>query len=191
MPEIDLILIAQTLTAAGVIVGAVYSVWKWVWPTFRTLSALPAKIDKIYYEVTPNNGASIKDTINHLSKEVTAVAARQWSLVATQADPVWETNDRGECLRANTAMLSLVERDMEQMQANGWENIIHDDDAEWVLSEWSRAVSQRRAFEATFRVEAYVSKRVFKVTCISTAFKTSDGSVLGYIGRYTQIEEVA
>ena len=190
MPEIDLLALAQLLTAISVIAAFAFSIWKWVWPVLRRLGALPAKIDKIHYEVTPNNGSSIKDTLNHLSREVTAVAARQWSLVATQVDPVWESNDQGECIRANTALLSLLERTMEQMQANEWENLIHRDDAKWVLAEWSRAVSQRRAFEAVFRVEAYVSKRVFRVTCISTAFKANDGSVLGYIGRYTNVKEI-
>lgn len=189
-------LIVQLFTGIGVIAGGFYTLFKWIIPTVKAIQSHIQMVELVAKEFHPNGGSSMRDALNRLEVGVSDIrdttvklVARQWALVTTQRDPIFESDSRGLTERANASLLALAERPMESIIGSGWENIIHVDDRSRIWTEWSEAVVRSRTFESDFRVVGASSGRVYKVHCIATPFsEDSSGPVLGFIGRYTDVK---
>lgn len=144
----------------------------------------------------------MKDSINRIEKniqvlrkdvaeEVFKTGARQWALVATQKDPVWESDANGHVARINAQLSKLVQRGFEEMKGAGWENVIHPSDRERVSAEWDEAIERRRAFESEYKIIANITKDVYKVRALATPYYDHEGAVIGWIGRYIDTQRAA
>jgi PAS domain-containing protein len=148
------------------------------------------KVEKIFEEITPNHGSSIKDKINSLDKRMDKVDEnlvlnnkltekifyRQRWILDNQAAAVFESDVNGKCIWANVHYLKLVQRDMAFILGNGWKNIIHPDDRERVIINWDRCVEDGIDAEDTYRI-IDIEGRVYRVFCSATK---TEGN--GYIG---------
>lgn len=203
---------ASIVASLSTIAAGVFAVFRWILPAIKQVFKVLEDIKKLEHEFRPNGGSSMRDQIDKLviqsnqaydahvhlrnkfdtlENSVGAIAARQWALVATQPAPVFETNAKGECIRANTSYLNLVERDFEQIKGYGWELCLHPDDKEMVIEEWSEAVGKDRPFELTFRIRAALTGRNYRVQCMAHPYHDHNGDVLGYLGRYVSITGIA
>jgi PAS domain-containing protein len=203
--------VASIVGSLTVIIGAIFAFKRWIVPVIANMLKSFAQIASIKDQFYPNGGSSMRDQIDKLlvhtekaalahveiKKEVAALstsvetmASRQWALVATQSAPVFETDENGECIRANVAYLNLVERDFEQLRGFGWELCIDASDRAMVSREWQEAVSKDRSMELGFKIKGASSGRLYSVKCIASPYHDHNGNVLGYLGRYVSVEEL-
>jgi len=148
------------------------------------------KIEKIFEEITPNHGSSIKDKINSLDKRMDKVDDnlvknntltekifyRQRWILDNAGSAVFESDSNGKCIWANVQYLKLVQRDMDFILGNGWKNIIAPEDRERVIRNWELCVKDGIDAEDTYRI-VDSEGNTHRVFCSAT--KTDAN---GYIG---------
>lgn len=178
--------------------GAGWAALKWIVPAGVRVHGALAKVDTIYAELKPNGGASLRDAVDVLgvkvdvlSREHAVMAARQWAMVGAITQPTWESDGRGNCIRANQALLNMTGRSVDDLQGSGWENIVLPADRERVWAEWRDAVAHRRTFESEYRVINPMARRAYSVTAVATPFFAADGEVIGWIGTYSAAQPTA
>lgn len=190
----------SSLIALGAFVASIFKI---VIPSVKAIHKHITAVEEIAKEFRPNGGTTMKDAVNKLGVDMSNVskdvhdlkektlktAARQWALVATQKDPVFETDADGKHTRFNTTYVNLVERTTEDLIGNGWENTIYRPDADEVMQEWEDAVKKKRAFEMKFRIFARCTSTVYMVECVASPYFDHEGNMFGYIGRYMNIEK--
>jgi PAS domain-containing protein len=182
----DVVKIAKDWTIlaafASLISGVVGVAAYWAWRQYKLLAAIVS-------EFKPNGGSSLRDAINKIQSTVVIVDARQWAIVAGLRDPMWESDANGGCVRANRALLDLVQRNFDEMAGTGWENIIYADDRARVWQEWVSSVERKRTFESTYCVVDRANQR-YRVQAIAIPFRAPGGEVVGYVGRYSKVEHL-
>lgn len=197
--------VAKIIGAILVVGGAAWSIWKFVFPMLKSISRSFVQMEKIaniadavLAEFRPNGGNSMKDSITRietgmvdLRNESMRQAARQWAIVASLPDPVFEAAPDGKYTRVNTAFLQLTQRTPQEVLGNGWEIVIHPDDRKRIWDEWQTAVSRLRSFDAHFKI-IDADSVVYTVRATASPYNNpKDEAVLGYLGRITEIRELA
>lgn len=186
------------------IIGSIGATFKVFIPFYKTSKRLVENIERIDSELKTNGGSSLRDAVNRSEKvlsdlsqktdvlhtEILSINARQWALVATQRDPVFETDRDGSVLRVNAVFSNLVERDLESIKGNGWENFIDPDQRDRVIREWETAIEKLRAFEYDFTVIGHITNTRYNVKCIANPYYDHEGDIIGYIGRYIEVAKV-
>lgn len=194
--------IASIVGGLAVISGGIWSLFNFFIPGFKAMRNHFEIVEKMSHEFRPNGGSSLKDSLNRLEtssetqqkklsgivEEIQAMSARQWALVATQKDPVWEADANGRWLRLNVELANLAERGSEEFLNNGWENAIHKEDYNRVVNEWEDAIEKKRTFDSEYRVVAKSSKIVYKVHAIATPYHMINGTLIGFIGRFVSVK---
>lgn len=182
MDEVVKIAKDWTILAAFVslVSGAIGVTAFWAWKQYLMVRTILA-------EFKPNGGSSLRDAINKIQNTVVIVDARQWAIVAGLRDPMWESDATGGCVRANRALLDLVQRNFDEMAGTGWENIVCPDDKTRVWQEWNSAVERKRTFESVYCVVDRTGER-FRVQAIAIPFRSPTNEVVGYVGRYSHVE---
>lgn len=158
------------------------------------IQEMDKKLDLLLAEFKPNSGSSMRDQVTTLKAMLTSVVSRQWLFAESSADPIWESDPSGYCLRANKALLALSGRDFESgFKGNNWEQMIHIDDRDAVWKEWNAAIAKRRVYSITHRIINSTGK-VFRVD--ATAYPIFDGTdtippkLTGWVGQYKSVTEV-
>lgn len=191
----DIVVISTGLIALS---GLWWSFFKWLLPLLRDIHKSFKQLDSIASEFKANGGFTLKDAMNRLENNVQKVRedaikmeARQWAVIATLRDPIFEANSEGQCVRANPSFLTLTERTMEEIVGNGWENIIHPDDRVRAWGEWTDAIDRQRTFESSYRVRS-TSGVIYQVMCIALPFFPIDdhNTPIGYIGRFEYVKKI-
>ena len=143
------------------------------------IKATNAKIDKILYEMSPNSGSSLKDTINR-------VESRQRALLDINESEVgiFETDTKGMCVWVNRKYCRIAGRSLDEMLGTGWLNTIHHTDKIRIHMEWMTSIAETR--ESQFEYELITSDdEVIHVTCKSRKMCDNAGKVIGFIGTVT------
>lgn len=191
--------IVAIVTGLVTLGGIWWGFTKWFWPLIRDIHTSFKQLDQIASEFRTNGGSSLRDVVNRLDETLLNVRddaikmeARQWAIVATLKDPIFEANEVGEYVRANPAYLALVERSVEEISGNGWENVILPEDRSRVWGEWHDAVVRMRTFETSYRVRS-TSGAVYQVTCVAVPYFAPDekSNLLGYLGRFDTVKRLS
>lgn len=180
----DLIaLLSIILTGGAWVIRMLLTGRKQVKGLFDKVDTLTKAVDKIAEQFQPNGGSSLYDRID-------SIRAYQWNFAETLVDkPVWETDERGNCVKANSAYLKLAERTLSEVQGAGWENFLHPDDRAKVFEDWQDAISRKRAYEGTFRVRSK-SGKLYVVRAFASPIETTSGRLVAYVGRYDDIHAI-
>lgn len=170
----------------------------------QDIKTIVTNIDFIQKELTPNSGKSIKDLIDKIVKsmqvmeqvsssleyQVKKIESRQWTVMINNNDyPMFETNEKGLCTRANKAYLDLIGLHLEDVLNMGWVNAILLDDRKLVQNEWDSAIEDKRSFDLKYRIQNVVNNKVFFVRCMCQPYFV-DAEVIGYIGKFLVIYEM-
>lgn len=198
----DIVAIA---TGVATLLGLWWGFAKWLLPLLRDIHKSFTQLDVIASEFRTNGGSSLRDVANRLEAGLKTVSqdikdvredalkmeARQWAIIATLKDPIFESNPDGLCVRANPSYLSLVERTMEDVVGNGWENILHPDDRVRVWSEWQDAIERQRTFESSYKIRS-ASGVIYQVLCVAIPYFSSEdtSNPIGYIGRFEKVKKL-
>lgn len=188
--------IAPTFGGIVVVCGALFTFYRYViQPTSAAFKKHFDLMDVVAEEFKPNSGSSMKDAIIRIEEKLENVineqqrhTAKQWAFIANADEPVFETDQQGLCTRVNTMFNNLTERSGEDVLGRGWENIIHQDDKLRVFRDWEDAVTKSKSYEATFRIVGAVTKIVHNVSVIATPFFSTNNTLMGYVGRWKDVE---
>ncbi len=196
--------IAKIVAALITVGGAAFAVWKWILPGLKSVKRSFVQMEKIadiadavIGEFRANGGSSLRDSVNRIENGLEAVRidatrmdARQWALVASLRDPIFETDGNGNCVRANWAYLNLTGRQLTEVLGCGWEVIIAPEDRAKVFSEWEASIKKARSYEGEYDIIS-VDKTRYRVVCIARPFvDPKTNSILGYIGRFVSVTEL-
>jgi len=153
---------------------------------FSQLFALPAKVDAIQKELVTNGGKSLKDSLNRIEMRQCRAEEKMRILLSGADKPCFECNEQGECIYINNAYLNLVECKEADALLNNWRNLIHPDDRDEIIKEWSMAVKDKRDFEYKFR---YLTKsdKVVAVYCKAQLMHDHKGNISGWFGTLKEI----
>lgn len=138
------------------------------------------KIDKIFYEITPNGGDSIKDVVNSIREGLAQVNARQRAILADTDDAIFEADASGSCIWVNRTFSRITQRMPTELLGRGWYNAIHEPDRKDVVSAWTTAIEERIELSMSFRFETtagiltHVRLRSYKMTDLK-------GEIIGYL----------
>lgn len=140
-------------------------------------------LSDIASQFKPNGGTSLFDMIQ-------SIRDYQWNLAEIVTDkPIWECDEKGQCVRVNLAYTRLAERNSSEMLGAGWENFVHQSDRSRVFDEWTDAVARKRTFETTFRVVSR-SGKTFQVKATAKPVETTSGRIVAFVGRYDDVMQV-
>lgn len=176
-------LIIMLLTILGIFIRVFIKFSKFVKYKFENLYEIKRKIEKIYAEVTPNGGGSIKDKVNELYLDIknnndltNKIFQRQRWLLDHVEDPIFECDLDGKFIWVNKKFRKLLKRDMSYFLSNGWRNAIHEDDRDRVIHEWNSSITDCRSFDDEFRIISSTGE-VINISVLTTKL-----SEYGYMG---------
>lgn len=181
--------IAGATTAIGVAASAGY----------RTIIR---PLRRIYHEITPNGGSSIKDSMNFAvaelkrqTRDITAlqlavnrVAEIQRIANSDARCGIMEANGDGEVIGVNQTICRITGRTAEELRGNNWVNIIHPADRPVILTEWNGAVRHSRDCESRFRVK-HLDGREFWVAFAARIIRDPDASAGGWLMIFNKVPE--
>jgi PAS domain S-box-containing protein len=139
------------------------------------------KIDKIFEEITPNGGTSIKDTINKIDYKVDIIQQIQEAESADNITANFRTDPEGNCVWVNRTYIRTIGYDLSQVLGHGWQNGIAEQDRERVVNEWYTAVKEDREFSMTFNFESPAGVLI-PAKVRSYKLVNDRGEILGYYG---------
>lgn len=100
----------------------------------------------------------------------------------------FEADLNGKVVWVNTAYLTLVHRDMDEVTGNNWRNSIHSADRVEAVEEWRRCVIDQTDYRCKFRVIASDNSD-FWVAAEALCTKDPDGNVLSFAGALRVIDD--
>jgi PAS domain S-box-containing protein len=101
---------------------------------------------------------------------------------------IYELDQSGDCLFVNEHWCELAGVDAEAAQGRGWEDVIHSDDLEAVIAEWTAASDQGREFALEYRYLRPDGEVVW-VAGRAVALRDQRGQILGYLGTVVDITD--
>ena len=141
-------------------------------------------------DIDHENIKNISKELSDVGDTVNFIVARQWAVLNTTDQAVFETDASGYCIRANRAYLDICGRPFDEIKGNGWRIAIHPSDREFVTKEWQNAVSEKRNFEASFKILSSTNK-TYSVFCIAvpiTITVHNEPIITGWLGRYESVD---
>jgi PAS domain-containing protein len=181
---------ASALGVLALFKGVFIPFWHWCKKLKAAIelhtTVLPARIDRIYQEVTPNGGSSLKDSVNRIETRQIIQEQRQHAYASHLSTPIFETDATGACTWANKAYLDFVDANPEDIMGHGWINFIDYEDQHRVAESWASAIRDKRAFRLEYTM--VLPEKHTKVVGETTVIRDGNGAVLGYIGSFTPVE---
>lgn len=178
----NLILVAATITALTVILGAF---WRYlVKPLWHGLQELKSILQFIAAELRPNGGSTIRDAVNRMESgirsantKIDLVGARQLARHNLEDTGIWETDTNGHFKYVNPAMSRLAGALPADFMGLGWKTLVHPMNRAELGTSWKSAVEDRRDFDFEFRFVNGVEVRVSGERMFGP-----NGELIGWIG---------
>jgi PAS domain S-box-containing protein len=146
----------------------------------RQMEALLPGLDALIKEFKPNGGASIRDQLNRIEREV-QLARSMASIGLRMADRAyWVSDTDGFCIEASPGLAKLQGRMPEQILGNGWVTSLPPQWREPVAEEWKAAVQEQREFDMEYAFRQ-PNGTIVPVTGHAIPVRVS-GKVVGYVG---------
>jgi PAS domain S-box-containing protein len=134
----------------------------------QQVSELAKKVERIFDEVMPNGGNSIKDMLTRVDKRcerledaVAMKAQRVRALLTDSTDGVFELDASGNLRWANRTLCRLLGRQTEELLDRGWEQCVAPPEREQVIEEWDRHVEVGRELFMNIHFQHIAGDRVF------------------------------
>jgi PAS domain S-box-containing protein len=163
--------IVSALTIIGLLAKGGWVVFKFARKQYLNLTRVHDQVDKIFKEIIPNGGGSIKDKVNFMSKEIITntkmteqIFHRQRWMMDHRAEAIFEAQLSGEYFWVNKPYCKLVGRDSSHLLGHNWKNTILEEDRERVVSNWEASVKDERNFEDEYRI-IMPDGKIIKVVC--------------------------
>lgn len=162
--------VAKVVAAAATIIGALYSVHKWIvkpgflWlvhtttTTIQFITNIQSVIDIVQHEFKPNGGTSLTDRVDRALAQLHALSRgfqildKRHALVHLDAqNGIVELDAHGRIVRANRTYRKLTNMSLDELHDGGWRRTIHPDDLPAVDAEWDRCRRDQIEFAMVYR----------------------------------------
>lgn len=173
-------------TAGTALMGFVILLWKKiVKPTidvYTNWKLALEKIEKIFFEVTPNGGTSIKDAVRRIEKEAALSRERFKAMYAEDSAAVFESDSEGKFIWVNRTFCRLTERSPDQLLGSGWHNAICPRFRSETICEWEKSIKENR--EMSGHKSEFITPRGQCIEIVCSSYKMRDyrGNTIGFIG---------
>ena len=185
--------IALYSTAGTALIGLSILLWKKVIgpliQMFAKYKRALQKIDRIWFEVTPNGGTSIKDSVKRIEKESALSRERFKAIYAEAVAAVFETDQDGNFIWVNRTFCKLSGRSPDQLLGHAWHNAICPTVKDETIEEWQKAIDENRELVGHDTEFITPAGLCFRVRCSSYKMRDHRGSTIGYIGICTPVGE--
>lgn len=162
-------------------------------------------IEKIYYQLHPNGGGSLADSVNDMTKQISELrtdvtgikkrigkmAAKQEIMQSMQNIPVCITDEQGNWDNFSPALIALLGIKEDYFRDRGWLAFVGKTrDGKDVATVYFRAVEDKRGFDefVEFKLNTgeVVKTHMLALPMFDQYSKTKD-----YLGLYIEIKEVS
>lgn len=194
----DVTKVEDVVIKGGAAIGAALTVWKLgkgIWSVCKAYYQLPEslkviqeqvqkngeQIAKIESEMRTNGGSSIRDALNRIEEELFLRKQKIFLGLDAAGDVgIFETDSHGECTWISAGYTKMTGKNLEECSGQNWVYVIYEDDRSKVVEQWKTAVSDKRIFEETYRLQK--DGIPFLVKCRAFPIFKKDHSVAGYLG---------
>jgi hypothetical protein len=195
--------IAEIIVATGGLGGAVLAAVKFLAPRIKrwylmytemkaVFEKLPAfmetsqQIAHVTHELSPNNGSSLKDSVDRIEAMLTVQHAKQHA-IWKHTDACWFYADAdGYFTEVNYGLISMLRRDDAQLLGLGWLNLFSIDTRKTIAMDWEHAVKSQRNFEVEAPIT--VESRVINIRIFAEPLRNGN-KVVGFAGIFTEIKK--
>lgn len=139
--------------------------------------------DIIKKELQTNGGSSIKDSIKRIEGHISIIDAKYKAFVSLENEPVWESDENGGCIWANSSYLKMTGFDFDYLKNAGWISIINENDRSRVREEWNMAIKEKRVFSCEFIINRFDGTKIKVFGKSFPILSSIDESITGYVGR--------
>lgn len=145
--------IEQTVGVLALVVPLMEWLRRKIVRAYRLVKQALERIDKVYAELTPNGGGSIKDKINQLSRDVTILRSGLSFSLALNPHCVFEADPTGSCTFANVALCELFGLPQTDMLGRGWLSVLDGSDVrERAWNTWTACVAKHLPYLDRYQV---------------------------------------
>ncbi len=132
-----------------------------------------------------------RDVSDRKRSEREVIASQRRYSILANASPVgiFQTDAVGNCTYVNERWSQITGLTLEEAQDDGWLKVIHPQDRERFRQEWDHAAGQNVIFQSEYRF-CNSWGEVNWVFGQAVAEYDADGSLLGYVGSITDINEL-
>lgn len=108
---------------------------------------------KIYKQVVPNSGSSLRDAVDRLISKVDKSCLAQMVFLdnVVHDTAMFATDTKGRCEWANKAYLNMLGKAMHEVVGNNWACSIHQEDRAMIETEWEHTSTKSRNFDMVYR----------------------------------------
>jgi PAS domain S-box-containing protein len=135
--------------------------------------------------------ASLEEEIAERKRRESALRdseARLETLARISPVGIFRTDADGHCIYVNPRWCEIADLSADDARGRGWARALHPDDRDRIAGEWDGAASGRAPFRSEYRFVRSDGVTTW-VLGQATAERASDGTVIGYVGTITDIDE--
>jgi PAS domain-containing protein len=148
-----------------------------------SLITIGGMVYKIYRQLSPNSGSSLRDQIDYIRIKTDKIALGQKVYLDNIEDtPMFFTDGTGKCEWVNKAYLNLLDKPMSEIVGSNWACSVHQDDRDKIEQEWNRTTERGRNFDMVYRFIDSENKTI-NVHC-----RAWGDEKVGYVGIIAPIE---
>lgn len=176
---------AKIVGSIGVIVAATAAAWKKgvkpVWNFASNVANIFEGLDAIKHQLVPNGGGSIRDAIDRIEARQIIHEQRHKMLHMDSPFAIFETDAEGNSIHVNRTYCRWTGRSAEELQGNGWFNILAPESRSAVFKEWETSTDQIREFSMEYTIIAIAGARI-PVRCNAFPMFDSKQRLSGWMG---------
>ncbi len=204
----EIVFCGKVLVGAGTVLSVIFvPIFKYcIIPIYQKLILLKQRIQDDYAkwlnladtatmvheiitkELQTNGGTSIKDCIRRIENRLLIIDAKHKAFLSLENEPIWESNELGECVWANHSYLKVTGFEFNYLKNAGWISIINEKDRSRVREEWNMAVKEKRVFSCEYTINRYDGTKIKVYGNGFPILSILDNTVTGYIGRLSFCE---
>ena len=147
----------------------------------KDLGVLTASVNLVVTELSPNGGASIRDSLNRIELRQVLQEQRQKAILSDMSVGVFETDDEGEFTWVNRKYLRMTGRAPDEVKGSGWINTVAHRDRGRIALAWKKAINEGREFEEEFMMITPDNDRV-QVQARTYKMSDKEHGELGFVG---------
>jgi PAS domain S-box-containing protein len=153
---------------------------------FKGWAVMKKQIEKIYIEMGPNGGATIKDAITRIEMRLVGVEQKQNVYLLEAPHGLFEANVEGRVTGANRTLCSLVGRQENEMKGFGWINSVAPHDRDRVVSKWEKSIEEKMEYHDAFDFR-HKDGKIIPVNAVAYAMENpTSHEIIGWLGTITK-----
>lgn len=137
--------------------------FKLIKPTALWFNKVSQSADIVKQELCFNGGSSIKDAIQKIGLQLSAIEGKKRALLTHMKIAFFETDINGELTFASIICCHLFHRSAEELIGHGWLNFISDVDRARVEEQWDKVIRESSDLMLTFNIKVPDSNNTIPV----------------------------